>query len=120
MPHSSSHIFYNKLLFINKIICLPHSIDNVIRTRNYSFRLPYKGRDELSALSGSFNKLLKTVETDKASIEYYSNVLEEAQIALIDENQSLEGLALADELTKIANRRAFNSRLEQLCDSSIK
>lgn len=114
-----SYLLY-KLLFINKLVRLTNSIDTVIRNRNYSFRFQVKGHDELSALSGSFNKLLETVEADKASIEYYSNVLEEAQSILIDENQSLEGLALTDELTKIANRRAFNNRLEQLWDWAIR
>ena len=78
------------------------SIHYVIRSGDFSLRIPESPTSEFQLFSDDLNSLLMEMQTLKAS--------------LIRDNRSLAAKALEDPLTGLANRSAFSARLTQLLD----
>ncbi|HBZ16660.1 MAG TPA: hypothetical protein DEO73_12985 [Pantoea sp.] len=78
------------------------SIHYVIRSGDFSLRIPESPTREFQLFSDDLNSLLTEMQTLQAS--------------LLRDNQSLAAKALEDPLTGLANRAAFVARLSQLLD----
>jgi len=78
------------------------SIHYVIRSGDFSLRIPESPTSEFQLFSDDLNSLLMEMQTLKAS--------------LIRDNRSLAAKALEDPLTGLANRSAFAARLTELLD----
>lgn len=78
------------------------SIHYVIRSGDFSLRIPESPTSEFQLFSDDLNSLLMEMQTLKAS--------------LIRDNRSLAAKALEDPLTGLANRSAFAARLTKLLD----
>ena len=78
------------------------SIHYVIRSGDFSLRIPESPTSEFQLFSDDLNSLLMERQTLKAS--------------LIRDNRSLAAKALEDPLTGLANRSAFAARLTELLD----
>jgi len=81
------------------------SIHYVIRSGDFSQRIPRNPTREFQLFSEDLNSLLSEMQTLKAS--------------LLRDNRSLAAKALEDPLTGLANRSAFVARLSQLLDQQL-
>lgn len=81
------------------------SIIHVIRSGDFSLRIPESPTKEFQLFSEDLNSLLAEMQTIKAS--------------LLRDNHLLAAKALEDPLTGLANRSAFVARLSQLLDQNF-
>ncbi|WP_336766605.1 diguanylate cyclase domain-containing protein [Pantoea dispersa] len=81
------------------------AIHYVIRSGDFSTRVPQNPTKEFQLFSEDLNSLLSEMQTLKAS--------------LLRDNRSLAAKALEDPLTGLANRSAFVGRLSQLLDQQL-
>ncbi|WP_286876619.1 MULTISPECIES: diguanylate cyclase domain-containing protein [Pantoea] len=84
---------------------ITRAIHYVIRTGDFTQRVPPEPINEFQLLSSDLNALLSEMQTLKAS--------------LLRDNRSLAEKALTDPLTGLANRSAFVARLAQLLDRPL-
>jgi len=80
-----------QFLLINPLIGLQHSMARIRRKKNWGSRLPVQHHDEIGHLGLEINTLLEVID---------------------QQVQNLETLSLTDAMTGLANRRAFDLRLQ--------
>ena len=75
--------------------------------------LPVWGRDEIGALTATFNEMIRRIREGREAIEDARDELARANEDLRAANQTLEELAITDGLTGLYNHRHFQDSLER-------
>jgi diguanylate cyclase (GGDEF)-like protein len=75
--------------------------------------LPVWGRDEIGALTATFNEMIRRLREGRETIEDARDELARANEDLRAANQTLEALAITDGLTGLYNHRHFQDTLER-------
>jgi diguanylate cyclase (GGDEF)-like protein len=75
--------------------------------------LPVWGRDEIGALTATFNEMIRRLREGRETIEDARDELARANEELRAANQTLEALAITDGLTGLYNHRHFQDTLER-------
>jgi diguanylate cyclase (GGDEF)-like protein len=69
--------------------------------------------DQISALMGSFSRMLETIEVQAGEINQFATRLDVAYKELESTNARLKEVSFKDEVTRLYNRRFFSIRLEE-------
>jgi len=75
--------------------------------------LPVWGRDEIGALTATFNEMIRRLREGREEIEGARDELARANEDLRGANQTLEALAITDGLTGLYNHRHFQDTLDR-------
>jgi len=75
--------------------------------------LPVWGRDEIGALTATFNEMIRRLREGREEIEDARDELARANEDLRGANQTLEALAITDGLTGLYNHRHFQDTLDR-------
>jgi diguanylate cyclase (GGDEF)-like protein len=69
--------------------------------------------DQITALMGSFSRMLGTIETQTGEINQFASRLDAAYRELESTNARLKEVSFKDEVTRLYNRRFFSIRIEE-------
>ncbi|WP_019030093.1 sensor domain-containing diguanylate cyclase [Colwellia piezophila] len=96
-------IFFHYFI-VSPILRADNIVSAIIKDNNFSIRFLSKRKDELGTLFNLIDRLLDDVESNEQQ--------------LISHNIRLQTISQTDSLTKIPNRRAFDSYMKKLLDTS--
>lgn len=83
---------------LSKVTNIIEKVDQIEETEDLSIRLNYNGKDEMSRLAGSMNKMLETIEKSQEQLEFVS---------------------MHDQLTGLYNRTSFEKEIERIKRDNI-
>lgn len=111
--------FVIKILILKPLTTLKLQMTDIARSKDYSQRAIISAQNEMRDLSNTFNDMLTIIEISTSELETTNSLLRQDHLALYQAesklrqaNLELEKLSLTDTLTGVANRLAFEQKLQ--------
>ncbi len=100
--------------FLNPILSLARTAENITSFNDYSLRAKHYSTDEVGQLTDCFNDMLHTIEQREISLE---NQVQLRTKELENANSQLYKYAYRDGLTELPNRRYFYKKIQSLINT---